>query len=441
MSAGPSQASNAAPASRSGEAEPPPSSAYANYVLVVVFLILVSNLLDRQLLAILVPSIQAELAVSDTAMGLLTGVAFALFNAAAAFPVARWADRGVRRSIIALGVFGWSALTVLSGAAQSFAHLCVARIGVGIAQTAGGPPVQSLLADYFPPERRATALAILSMGGGVGMLLAVLIGGWVNELHGWRWAFVVAGAPGLALALVVRFSIAEPLRGASERVSVDSSSYDMREVVRFLARLPSFRHLLAGAALHAFASFGASVWLPTFLVRVHGLGTGEIGSWLALAGVGGMAGVVGGGVLADRLGRRDPRWYMLVPALATLAGVPFIVLFLVWPDMPAGFGFFACASIVGGMWAGPTFAMVQGLAKVSMRSTAAALMTLATNLAGLGLGPIVVGGLSDLLTPEYGPLALRYALLCLVITYPWAAVHHWLASRTLAQDLRAKESV
>jgi len=198
----PEKADSAIAAAVAGEGSAPISDAYANYVVGVLFIVMMLNLMDRSILAIVLEPIKEELGVSDTALGLLSGFAFAIFYSAAGIPIARWADRGVRRSIIALGLVAWSGMTALSGLAQSFAQLVLARVGVGIGEAAGAPPTHSLLSDYFPPERRATILAIVSIGSAVGSISGAFVGGWLNELYGWRMAFFVVGLPGIAVALV-----------------------------------------------------------------------------------------------------------------------------------------------------------------------------------------------------------------------------------------------
>jgi len=413
---------------------------YARYVLGLLFAVNVVSMLDRQILTILVQPIQDELAISDTAMGLLTGLSFAFVYSLAGLPVARWADRGVRRSILSFGLVAWSALTILMGFAQGFGQLFATRMGLGVAQTTSGAPSQSLLSDYFPPERRGGAIAVLTIGGGLGMALALLVGGWVNQLYGWRAALIVAGLPGFVLALVIRLTLREPTRGDAETGDVDRNPYSTRQTLGYLFGLPSFRHILATSALHAFAALGASVWLPTFLVRIHELESGEIGSWLAGVSAIGLTGTFFGGRLADRLGAKDPRWYMWLPAITTFLGVPFSALFLLSSAMPAGFAYYAFAALFGSMWTAPCFAMAQGLAKVSMRATAAALLSLTLNLTGLGLGPLLVGVASDWFAPSFGREALRYALLMLLVAHVWACVHHLLAARTLREDLLASRA-
>jgi MFS family permease len=405
---------------------------YPNYVLAVLFVVYVFNFIDRTILSILVEDVKRELGVSDTAMGFLTGIAFALFYTVAGIPIARWADVGVRRSIIALGLTVWSLMTAASGLVQNFGQLVAARIGVGVGEAAGSPPAHSLIADYFPPERRATALSIYSAGIYVGVLFGYLAGGWVNEFFGWRNAFFVVGLPGLLLALLVRFTVREPPRGQSEPprapsepAAADEAPEPWQDVFRFLWSLRSFRHLAFGAGIAAFSGYGFSQWAPTFLRRVHEMSSGEVGTWLGLIiGFGGLLGAPLGGLLADRKGHVDVRWYAWVPAVSAVA--PALLIYIP-------------AVILSAMYLGPTLAMIQAMVKLRMRAMASAVLFLILNLIGLGLGPQVVGALSDLLTPHYGQEAVRYSLLIVSLTAVWAGLHYALAARTLADDLRAKD--
>jgi len=390
---------------------------YANYVLAILFLVYVFNFIDRTILSILVEDVKRDLGVSDTAMGFLTGIAFALFYTIAGIPIARWADVGVRRSIIALGLLVWSLMTAASGLAQNFGQLVAARVGVGVGEAAGSPPAHSLIADYFPPERRATVLSLYSTGIYVGVLFGYLAGGWINEFFGWRQAFFVVGLPGVALALLVRFSIREPPRGHSERIVEVEAPEPWQAVFRFLWSLPSFRHLAFGAGMAAFSGYGFAQWAPTFLRRVHDMSSGEVGTWLGLIiGFGGVLGAPLGGFLADRWGRGDVRWYAWVPGISAVLSIPFALGFLLIDSL----------------------AMIQAMVKLRMRAMASAVLFLILNLVGLGLGPQAVGALSDLLKSSYGDEAVRYALLIVTFSGLWAGVHYALAARTLADDLRAK---
>ncbi len=400
----------------------------------------VFNFIDRQILAILLEPIKQELQVSDTAMGFLTGIAFALFYTIAGIPIARWADRGTRRTIIALGIAVWSVMTALSGLARSFPQLTLARIGVGVGEAAASPPAHSLISDYFPPERRATALGIYTMGAYLGILFGLLLGGWINEFFGWRMAFFVVGLPGLVLALVVRLTLREPPRGHSEGLTDPGEQQSTREVLRYLWALRSFRHLSIAASLYGFAGYGFGAWAPAFLMRVHDMGTGETATWLGLSiGLGGAAGAYLGGRISDGLGASDARWFMRVPALGALAAIPFYVLFLFLPDKLPALLCFIPAAVLSAFYVGPTFAMTQGLAKLHMRAMASAILLFILNLIGLGLGPQAVGILNDLLADEFGKEAIRYSLLITGVTNVWAVGHSFLAARTLREDLLAKE--
>ncbi|HEX2486836.1 MAG TPA: MFS transporter [Myxococcota bacterium] len=418
----------------------PASRAEAQWVLGLLFVVYVFNFVDRQILSILVEPIRRELGVSDTAMGFLTGGAFAVFYTFAGIPIARFADRSVRRTVIAVGCAVWSAMTAASGLARGFADLALARVGVGVGEAACSPPAHSLLADYFPPERRATALAIYASGIHFGTAFGYLAGGWINAVFDWRTAFMAVGLPGLALALLVRLTVREPERGLSEGGAAAESVPDTSEVFRFLWALPSFRHLSFASALTAFAGYGVAIWTPAFLMRVHGMGSGEIGTWLGLiAGLGGASGAWLGGVTVDRLGARDPRYSVLVPAAAALAGLPFAMLLLFWPEPRVALVLGIPATVVGAMWLGPVFALTQTLVRIRMRAVASAILLFVVNLIGLGLGPQVVGALNDALRPSYGDAAVRYSLAgVVVVMHVWAALHFALAARTLRRDLGAK---
>jgi predicted MFS family arabinose efflux permease len=413
------------------------SRGYRAYVLSVLLVAYIFNFIDRQLPAMLGPMLVDEFELSGRQFGAMTGTAFALFYTFVGIPVARWADVGSRSRIIALALFVWSGMTALTGLAQSFFHLALARIGVGVGEAGCSPPAHSLISDLFPVERRATALSIYSLGIPIGGALGTLLGGWLGQLYGWRTAFFVVGLPGVALALLVRLTLREPARAEGH-----AGGEPALVVARFLTRLPSFLHLSAGATLHAFYGYGAATFIPIFLVRVHGLELGEIGT--ALAAIALTTGVLGtylGGWLSDRLARADARWYMWVPAIGSLAALPFAFLFYLWPEPWTALLLSIPGTIVGGLYLGPCFAMTQSLAKPHMRAMAAAVLLFLINLVGLGAGPFFVGVLWDLLRPSFGEDAIRYALLGTVaVAACWSAGHFSLAARTLRQDLLAKGS-
>jgi predicted MFS family arabinose efflux permease len=419
------------------EAALPEPRAYRTYVLSVLLVAYIFNFVDRQLPSILAPMLMDEFDLSGTQIGFMTGFAFAVFYTFVGIPIARWADVGSRRTIIALALAVWSAMTAVTAFAQSFLHLALARIGVGIGEAGCSPPAHSLISDVFPPERRATALSIYSLGIPIGGALGTFVGGWLGALYGWRTAFLVVGLPGLALALIVRFTVREPARVASH-----GAGSTARDVTRFMLRLPSFVHLSAGTALHAFYGYGAAAFLPIFLVRVHGMNLREISTALAaLALTTGTAGTFLGGWLSDRLAHADARWYMWVPAIGSVAALPFTFLFYLWPDPWTALLLSIPGTIVGGLYLGPCFAMTQTLAKPHMRAMASAVLLFLVNLVGLGAGPLFVGMLWDALTPSLGVDAIRYSLLGTVATgAAWSAVHFAIAAHTLRADLLAKHA-
>ena len=430
------------PAATDPAGQAPFTDAYRRYALGLLLAVYVFNFVDRQILTILAEAIRIDLGLSDTALGFLGGIAFALFYTVAGIPIARWADRGTRRSIIALGLFVWSAMTAVTGLARSFTQLALARVGVGLGEAACSPPAHSLLSDYFPPERRGTAFSIYALGIPIGSAIGTFAGGWIKELFDWRTAFFVVGIPGVLLALVVRLTLREPPRGLSEPTQVVQPGEPLGVVLRFMLKLRSFRHMSLAAALHAFYGYGAAFFIPVFMIRVHGFSEGELSTYLALISLfAGGAGTFLGGWLGDRLAPRDQRWYLWVPATATAIGIPFAACFYLWPDRYVALAFAVPATLLGTMYLGPTFAMAQGLAAPHMRALVSAMLLFIINLVGLGLGPQVVGLLSDLLKPDLGVESVRYALLWVVlIGAAWSTVHYLLAARTLRADLEQKNA-
>jgi predicted MFS family arabinose efflux permease len=409
---------------------------HARYALGLLVVLYVINYVDRQVLAVLLEPIKRDLGVSDTAMGLLTGLAFALFYTTAGVPIARLADRGTRRDVIALGVAMWSVMTAFCGLARSFAQLAAARVGVGIGEAALSPAAHSLISDYFPPERRATALSIYNIGGNVGVMLGFIAGGWIGEVLGWRAAFLVVGLPGLAAALLTRLTLREPPRGLSDAIADEAAAPPLRESISVLYSNATFRHLSLACAFYAFAAYGFTVWGATFLIRVHGMSLAETGLWMGLIqGIGGGLGTYLGGYLSDRFGKRDARVLVWIPALGGVLAVPGLVLFLFAPNQVGALAGYAPAMAFSLFFVGPSYSVAQGLARLRMRAQAAALLMLNMNLIGLGIAPLVVGALNDALATHYGDTAIRYSLLVTGLTSFWAVTHSLLAARTIRADL------
>ncbi len=425
-------------------AAPPPlggSRAYAHYVLAMLFVVYVFNFVDRQILAIVLDDVKAELGASDTAMGFLSGFAFVMFYTVAGLPIARFADRGSRRSVIALGLAVWSAMTAACGLAQSFGQLLLARVGVGVGEAAGTPPSHSLISDYFPPERRATALSIYAMGIYVGVMLGYLGGGLLREAFDWRTAFLAAGLPGVPLALLVRATVREPRRGLSDAGYVDAAVPGVLEVARFLLSRRSFRWLTAAACCQALSGYSILAWGPAFLGRVHQMGAAEIGWSVGLiTGVGGGAGAWLGGALTDHLQLRDRRWLVWLPALVSAAALPFAVPFYLADEPTTAIAAFVPFYVLSAMYVGPLWAVAQGLVRPRMRSQTSAVLLVVLNLVGLGAGPLVVGLWNDALRPTLGEEAIRYSLLGMAAVGALATVFFVLAGRHLARELQEATS-
>ena len=408
-----------------------------NYVLVLLTLVYTFNFIDRQLLSILQESIKLELLLSDSQLGLLTGFAFALFYVTAGLPIARLADRSNRRNIVAVSVGLWSFMTAISGLVQNYSQLLAARVGVGIGEAGGSPPSHSIVSDIFPPEKRASALSFYSTGVNLGILFGFLFGGWLNEFFGWRVAFMVVGIPGIILAFIVRATVKEPIRGLIENKVASDEQVPFKQVITVLWQRKTFRHLALASGLNAFAGYGTANWLASFFIRSHEMTTGELGTWLALStGLFGAIGILLGGILADKLGKTDKRWYLWVPGIATILVAPFMLFTLLTGSQYVAL---LCAFIPGllqNVYLGNSIATTHSLVGLRWRSTASAILFLVLNIIGLGLGPFAVGYLSDFLSPSLGTESLRYAMVALLPTAMiWSSIHFLIASRTLQKDL------
>ncbi len=409
----------------------------AYYALVILTIVYSFNFIDRQLLAILQESIKADLLLSDSQLGLLTGFAFALFYVTAGIPIARWADHSNRRNIVSLALFIWSGMTAVSGFVQNYWQLLLARIGVGVGEAGGSPPSHSMISDMFPENQRASALGFYSTGVSIGILFGFLFGGWLNEFFGWRTAFLVVGIPGVLLALVVRFTLKEPARGQSEMREASEERQSAMDVFRLLASRPSFRHMALGAALNAFAGYATANWTASFMIRSHQMATGELGTWLSLIiGFGGAIGVLGGGVLADRLARKDKRWHLWLPALAGLIALPFAISVYVVDNAYLALSMMIVPGIMSNVYLGNVLAMTHGLVGLRMRALASAVLFFIINIVGLGAGPWVIGMVSDMWSASLGAESLRQAMLWVIPpVMAWSICHLYLGSRELRNDL------
>jgi len=419
------------------------SKTYTRYVLGVLVVVYVFNFIDRQILAILAPAIKDELLLSDTQIGALSGVAFGIFYATLGIPIARLADRYSRVSIISICLSIWSLMTAFSGLATNFVQLLIARIGVGIGEAGGSPPSHSLLADYFAPGKRATALGIYALGVPIGILFGNLAGGWIGEIFGWRQAFFLVGLPGIILAIILKLTVKEPPRGYSEEKPADTTTVPFRTVVKTMWGFKSFKYIALGAGTQAFVGYGAIAWMPSFLVRAHDLSIGEVGTALGLIiGFFGGIGTLLSGVIGDKLGAKSVKYYMLVPAYGFLIAVPAGAAVFLVDDLYLVLAIYTIPAFLVNLYTGPTFAMTQSLAPLAMRAAASALLLFIINIIGLVFGPTTVGIISDLLQSSMqmnDVESLQMALLACNFVYLFSFYYYFQASRHLETDLNSSK--
>ncbi|MBK7950913.1 MAG: MFS transporter [Deltaproteobacteria bacterium] len=408
--------------------------AYSLGLLLVIYIV---NNVDRQVMNILVEPVKKDLGLSDGQIGWLIGGSFALFYTVAGLPIARLADRANRRNIIAVALLVWSAMTMLCGMARSFPELLAARIGVGVGEAGCTPPAHSMISDTFPTVKRASAISIYSLGGPIGMLFGLAFGGYLADQLGWQAAFMVVGAPGLLLAAITYFTLDEPVRGTFDAQG-DRAIEPVGTTLRFIAALPAIRHMLAGSAVQTLFLAGVAAFHSSYLVRVHGMSVTQAGLWLGLiAGVAGGLSVYTSGLFADRLGRRDLRWHYWLAAAGNLISLPFSVLAYTAEDGTMAVLWLAVATLGNHQYSALGHAVLQGLVKPRMRAVMSATALFAMNAVGFGVGPVVVGELSDYFG---GGVELRKALLALIVFMFWAAAHFLLGARTYLRDLEAKNA-
>jgi len=431
------------------------SPAYRKYALGILLVGYIVNFVDRTILSILLEPIKLELTLTDTQLGFLGGLAFAVFYTFLGIPIAMLADRKSRVKILAIAMVVWSLMTALCGRATDFMSLLLARIGVGAGEAGASPPSHSLISDYFPVEARATALSIYALGIPIGSMIGNFVGGWGAEALGWRNTFYLVGLPGVLVALVIWFTLREPPRGMSDGIVIDNSkptgktsdagpaAPGVSQVLSLLWSKRSFRHLSFAAGLHAFVGYGAGTWNAPFFIRIHEMPISEVGSWLALVSGIGAIGTFLGGYWADKLADRtgEKRWYFWVPGIATFVMVPFQFLAYLYGGIGAVLASLMLVTVLGNMYLGPSFAMTQALVSLRMRAVASAILLFVLNLIGMGLGPYLVGVASDLLAPTFGQESIRYALCLAVLANVWAAGHYFLGARHMRKDLADTEAM
>jgi MFS family permease len=399
-------------------------------VLALLLLAYIFNFLDRQILGILAGPIIADLKLTDVEFGAIGGLAFALLYSVLGVPLAMLADRTSRSRVIAGALAVWSAFTALCGTATGFGQLFLYRLGVGVGEAGGVAPSYALIADYYPPARRARALAIFSLGIPLGLASGTLIGAYLAAWVNWRAAFIVMGIAGLVLAPIMLVFVRDLPRPAAH-----ADRPKLSRTFPIIARKPTFWLMAAAASCSSLAGYGLALWVPSVLERSFGLGLIERGQYLAsILLIGGTFGVFAGGWLADRLGQRDRRWYARLPAIAWLITAPTFAIGLMTSDPWLAWPLLLIPNALNILWLGPVTTAIQHLVPQPLRSTASASFLLINNLIGLGVGPTLIGALSVLFKERFGTEALRYAAVSVVGFYLLAALLMLLAVRRLRSD-------
>ncbi len=401
----------------------------------MLVLVYTFNFIDRQIVGILAVPIKADLGLTDTQLGLMGGLAFALFYTLLGIPIAMIADRSNRTRIITIALVVWSAMTAVCGLAQNFWQLFLARLGVGVGEAGGVAPAYSLVADYFPSHQRARALGAYSFGVPIGSALGIVFGGVIASLIDWRTAFFVVGIAGVVLAPIFKAVVREPPRGRFDAAVANTRPARFSEVLRTLLGKRSFWGLSFGASASSMMGYGMFFWLPSFFVRSHGLTLLEASLYYgAILLVGGIAGIWLGGSLADRFGTKGRRYYALIPAVAFVATIPFYVGAVTSGSLAVAFVLFLVPTALGLVWLGPVLSAIQHVVPPHMRATASAVFLFINNLIGIGLGTAALGALSDALVVRHGADSLRYAILYGTSFFVIAATLFLLSARRLERD-------
>jgi MFS family permease len=409
-----------------------------NYVLVMLTLVYVFNFADRQLLVILQESIKKEWKLSDSELGLLSGFSFAIFYVLLGIPIARYADKGNRRNIVAGSLGLWSIMTAISGFAGNFIQLLLARIGLGVGQTGESPSTHAMISDYFPPAKRPAAFSIYSIGLYIGILIAFLIGGYLNQFYGWRTAFIVMGIPGIIFSLLFYVTVKEPIRGATDiRETTSGKTHSLKNALKLLFSNRVFLYMSLGTTLHLFCIYALLNWAPSFMSRLHGMKTVDIGVSLGLIfGFGGAIGTYVRRLLTDRLGKKDKRYYLRVPAYAILLSLFFTAGAIFFQNNYLTLFCLGVSAFLQSLYLGPFIAIAHSLVSASMRAVSSAILFSMLNIFGLGFGPLVIGIISDLLKPTWGIESLRWALSSILIVNIASALLFFAAAKKIGLDTK-----
>ncbi len=410
----------------------------------VLLIVYIFNFLDRQIVNILAEPISRDLGLSDTQIGLMTGVAFAAFYTLLGLPIARYADnpKTNRVGLIAGALVVWSAMTAVCGMAQNFVQLLLARIGVGIGEAGCTPAAHSLIADMTEPAKRSSAMAFYALGIPIGTLLGMLIGGQLADVYGWRTAFIAVGLPGIVLALMVVLLIRDPRRSTDGLAiaSVAAPRLDTKQALAEILKSRAFLLLLAAGSAASFLSYGKTTWTTIFFQRTHGLSAGETGFWFGIWG--GVAGIIGtflGGWLADHYGKKNRRHVLTAPAIGMALAIPFALASYHATDWRIGLALLMVPTLLNSLYYGPTYSSAQGLVPMPARAMASATLLFCQNLIGLGLGPLFFGILSDQFKPIAGDDSVRWVLYGAAFLGLVPAFFFWRASLRLNAELDQKD--
>jgi MFS family permease len=408
----------------------------AYYVLVMLTVIYSLNFLDRTVITILIDPIKRDYHLSDKVMGFISGFGFVIMYSILAAPVARWADRGNRRSIITWGLVVWSGMTALAGIARNALQLTLSRFGVGVGEAAGTAPSSSMISDLFPGNRRSTAMAVYQLGPVIGGFLGAFIGGWVTHYYGWHDAFLVAGIPGLLVALLFRLTVKEPARGSSEQKKVSTGQQNLRETFRFMLNQRCYMLLLAGFCFTTFTQFGFGTWTAPFLGRIHHLSSKEIGTYIGtVRAVAGLVGTLVGGYLSDLAGRKKVRWRIYVSAICSIFAFPGVLLFVFSRSLFWCIAGFTIVSAMSPVHVGPIVAASHSVVKVGMRAFATSVIYLISELIGLGLGPFLIGVFNDHYGHSMGVGVIRYSMSTAAVTTLVGGLIFIVAAQFLERDM------
>ena len=413
----------------------PKSPTYRAYVMFILVVVYTFNFIDRQIVGILAVPIKADLGLSDTQLGLMGGLAFALFYTGLGIPVAMLADRWNRTWIMTAALTIWSAMTAVCGLAQNFWQLFVARLGVGVGEAGGVTPAYSLISDYFPSHQRARALSVYSFGIPIGSALGILFGGYIASKIDWRFAFIAVGLAGIVVAPIFKLSVVEPERGRYDKHKPGMPAPTLGTIVRKLLQKPSFWLISLGASSSSMMGYGLFFWLPSFFVRSFGLELFEASVFYgSILLIGGIAGTWLGGVLADKRGAENRGMYVTIPAIAFPATVPFYIVAILSPNLTVVFVAMLVPTGLGLAWLGPVLSAIQHIVPPTMRATASAIFLFINNLIGIGLGTVALGIISDNLEARFGDDSLKYAILAGTGFYLVAATLFLLSAKHIAQD-------